>query len=330
MPDRSFRGPRLRWTILSFALLFATRVGAGEPFPALRQIVPGDSLLIVSPHPDDESLCCGGLIHAARGIGARVAIVWITNGDGFKWDAIVVERRLRPRVGQYRNLAARRGEEARAAAAALGVDADQLYFLGYPDRGILALLLDYYYPLTPWRSKFTGQNSVAYEHAVNPGANYDGDNLERDFDSVLERVRPTLVLAPSPQDTHPDHRGAGILAWRAMSKRHQLERIRYWIVHGGRGWPKPRAFRPDLPEKVAPRGLGMHWERFALDPDAVHAKTRAVRSHRTQLKVMGRVMMSHVRATELYSRTPMPPRSVCAQPMPCEFEEGTLIEESGL
>jgi hypothetical protein len=26
----------------------------------------------------------------------------------------------------------------------------------------------------------------------------------------------------------------------------------------------------------------------------------------------------------------MPPRSVCAQPMPCEFEEGTLIEESGL
>jgi len=320
----------LRSTILLLALVIATQSLASEQFPALRAIVPEDSLLIVSPHPDDESLCCGGIIHAAREVGARVAIVWVTNGDGFKWDAMVVDRRLRPRAGNYRDLAVRRGNEARAAAQALGVDADKLFFLGYPDRGILALLLDYYYPLTPWRSKFTGQNSVAYEHAVNPGADYDGDNLERDFDSVLEAARPTLVFAPSPQDTHPDHRGTGILAWRAMSKRNQLDRIRYWIVHGGRGWPKPRAYRPDLPEIVAPRGVGMQWERFTLDPGAIDAKTRAVRSHLTQMKVMGRVMMSHVRATELYSRTPMPPRSVCAQPMPCEFEDGTLIEESGL
>jgi LmbE family N-acetylglucosaminyl deacetylase len=303
---------------------------ASEHLPALREILPADSLLIVAPHPDDESLCCAGIIHAARKVGARVAIVWITNGDGFKWDAMVVERRLRPRAGHYRELAVRRGNEARAAADVLGVERDQLFFLGYPDRGILALLLDYYYPQTPWRSKFTGQNSVAYEDAVNPGANYDGDNLERDFHGVLDRVRPTLVLAPSPQDTHPDHRGAGILAWRSMSRRGELERIRYWIVHGGRGWPRPRAYRPQLPESIAPRGVGMQWERFALDADAIDAKRQAVRSHETQLKVMGRVMMSHVRATELYSRTPMPPRSVCAQPMPCEFEEGTLIEESGL
>lgn len=320
----------MRSTILLLAVVIATQSLASEQFPALRAIVPEDSLLIVSPHPDDESLCCGGIIHAAREVGARVAIVWVTNGDGFKWDAMVVDRRLRPRAANYRDLAVRRGNEARAAAQALGVDADKLFFLGYPDRGVLALLLDYYYPLTPWRSKFTGQNSVAYEHAVNPGAEYDGDNLERDFDSVLEGVRPTLVFAPSPQDTHPDHRGTGILAWRAMSKRNQLDRIRYWIVHGGRGWPKPRAYRPDLPEIVAPRGVGMRWERFTLDPGAIDAKTRAVRSHLTQLKVMGRVMMSHVRATELYSRTPMPPRSVCAQPVPCEFEDGTLIEESGL
>ena len=161
-----------------------------RPFPSLRPIVAGDSLLIVSPHPDDESLCCGGIIHAARSAGARVAIVWVTNGDGFKWDAMVVERKLRPHAGTYQDLAIRRGAEARAAAAVLNVDADPLYFLGYPDRGVLALLLDYYYPDTPWRSKFTGQNSVVYEDAVNPGADYDGDNLERDFRAVLERVQP--------------------------------------------------------------------------------------------------------------------------------------------
>ena len=115
-----------------------------------------------------------------------------------------------------------------------------------------------------------------------------------------------------------------------MSARNELHNIRYWIVHGGRGWPKPRALRPDLPVTVAPRGAGMQWEQFALDADATDAKLRAVRSHGTQMKVMGRVMTSYVRATELYSRTPMPPRSVCAQAAPCEFEEGTIIEESGL
>ena len=204
----------------------------------------------------------------------------------------------------------------------MSVEAGSLYFLGYPDRGVLPLLLDHYYPETPWRSKFTGENSVVYEDAVDRGAKYDGENLERDFRAVLERVRPTLVLAPSPQDTHPDHRGAGILAWRAMVARNEAHNIRYWIVHGGRGWPKPRGHRPDLPETVAPRGVGLKWEEFALDDDALEAKLRAVRSHSTQMKVMGRVMESHVRATEMYSRTPMPPRSVCALAEPCEFEPG--------
>ena len=301
-----------------------------ETLPPLRPILPTDTLLIVSPHPDDESLCCGGIIDSARRIGARVAIVWVTYGDGFKWDAMVVEGKLRPRAASYEDLAVRRGGEARAAAAALQVNADSLYFLGYPDRGVLPLLLDHYYPDTPWRSKFTGENSVVYQDAVDRGAEYDGENLERDFRAVLDRVRPTLVLAPSPQDTHPDHRGAGILAWRAMVARNEPHNIRYWIVHGGRGWPKPRAYHPGLPETVAPRGAGMQWEQFALDVGAVNAKLKAVRSHSTQMKVMGRVMESHVRATEMYSRTPMPPRSACAHAEPCEFAQGTIVEESGL
>jgi LmbE family N-acetylglucosaminyl deacetylase len=317
-------------TWLCLFAIFSADVSAAETFPALRQILPGDSLLIVAPHPDDESLCCGGIIDSARRIGARVSIVWVTFGDGFTWDAMVVERKLRPRAGTYKELAALRESEARAAAAVLNVESDSLYFLGYPDRGVLALLLDYYYPGTPWRSKFTGEHSVAYEDALDRGADYDGENLERDFQTVLERVQPTLVLAPSPQDTHPDHRGAGILVWRAMSSRDGLHKTRYWIVHGGHGWPKPRAHRPDLPEDVAPRGIGMQWEQFALDPAARDAKLRAVKSHRTQIKVMGRDMESYVRATELYSRTPMPPRSVCALAEPCEFESGTIIEESGL
>jgi LmbE family N-acetylglucosaminyl deacetylase len=303
---------------------------SGDALPSLRPILPTDSLLIVSPHPDDESLCCAGLIHTARRNGAAVSIVWVTLGDGFRWSAMVAEHKIVPRDGAYREFGKRREAEARAAAALLRVEPQSLYFLGYPDRGVFALLADHYYADTPWRSKFTGASSVVYEDAVDPGAEYDGEDLERDFARVLEKVKPTLVLAPSPQDTHPDHRGTGILAWRAMRARNELDNIRFWIVHGGRGWPKPRAYLPDLPQTIAPRGLGMRWEQFPLDARARAAKLDAVRTHRTQIAVMGHVMESHVRSSELYSRTAVPPRSVCALPEPCEFEDGTVMEESGL
>jgi LmbE family N-acetylglucosaminyl deacetylase len=319
---------RAVWFLLLGAL--CAQAPADAAFPELRPLTAEDSLLVVSPHPDDESLCCGGIIHSARAAGARVAIVWVTLGDAFKWDAMVVERTLRPRAGSYIDLARQREGEARAAAGHLNVDADSLFFLGYPDRGVLELLFDFYHPGTPWRSRFTGASSVIYEGAVSPGAEYDGEDLVRDFTSVVEQVKPTLVLAASPQDTHPDHRGAGILAWRVMTARGEHDRVRYWIVHGGRGWPRPRGYRPTLAQTVAPRGIGMNWEQFALDEAATQAKRSAVRAHRSQMKVMGRVMESHVRSSELFSRTPVPPRSTCTQPEPCEFEDGSLMEESGL
>jgi LmbE family N-acetylglucosaminyl deacetylase len=295
-------------------LLFLSMVALGETalaqpaMPPFRAITADDTVLVVAPHPDDESLCCGGLIHAARSAGARVAIVWITNGDGFKWDAMVVEKKLRPRAGAYLELARQREAEARTAGGLLGVEPDSLM-----------------------RSKFTGANAVVYEDAVDPGAAYRGDNLVKDFNSVLDRVKPTLVLAPSPQDTHPDHRGTGLLVWRTMTARGEQDRVRYWIVHGGRGWPAPHGYHPDLGQTVAPRGLGMQWAAFSLDSDAIDAKRRAVSAHQSQMKVMGRIMLSYVRADEIYSSVPIPPRSSCAHALVCEQdEEMTLMEKSGL
>jgi LmbE family N-acetylglucosaminyl deacetylase len=315
---------------LILALVGCDAAFADDGLPPLRALTSSDSILVVSPHPDDESLCCGGLISAARRVGAKVSIVWVTNGDAFRWDAMVVEKKLRPRAGGYLELARQREGEAREAASILGVDPGSLFFLGYPDRGVLHLLLDYYHPNTPWRSRFTGASAVVYADAVDPGARYDGDDLVRDFTSVLDRVNPTLVLAPSPQDTHPDHRGAGILAWRAMVARNQTDRIRFWIVHGGRRWPRPRGFHAELDQTVSPRGIGMQWERFRLDAGSIDVKRRAVLAHRSQVRVMGGVMLGYVRADEIFSRTPVPARSGCAGAEPCEFGAGDVMEESGL
>jgi len=281
-------------------------------------------ILVVSPHPDDESLCCGGLIATARRAGAGVSIVWITSGGGFRLDAIVVQKKPRPKQADMRALARRRIDEAQNAAAVLGVGPEGQFFLGYPDRGLLALLLAHYE--SPYRSKHTGASAVPWEVAVSPGSPYKGASLERDFASIVERVRPTLVLAPSPYDAHSDHRASGILALRVLGARGELDRARFWIVHGGRGWPRPRALRPDLPQSPPPRGRSLPWETFAVDTAARESKRLALREHETQLKVMGSKMMSYVRSTELYSPLPVAEADVrCIEALPCAPE--TLPED---
>ncbi len=221
--------------------------------------------------------------------------------------------------------------EARAAAAALGVPRESLHFLGFPDGGILALVLDHYYYDSPWRSRYTGDSAVSLPEALDAGAVFDGRDLERAFGDIIDLVRPTLIFAPSPQDTHPDHRATGILAGRVLAARGQGERVRYWLVHGGRNWPTPRtAYRPQQPLNLAPRGHGMPWEALALDAPALAAKRNAIEQHMTQRKVMGRVMLSYVRATELYSRVPAPAQSRCLTAEPCEFERAPVSEEAAL
>lgn len=40
----------------------------------------GKKILIVSPHPDDEAICCGGLIMLARRKGAKVFVLYMATG----------------------------------------------------------------------------------------------------------------------------------------------------------------------------------------------------------------------------------------------------------
>ena len=271
--------------------------------PAMAPITTSDSLLIVAPHPDDESLCCAGLIHEARKAGANVAIVWITDGDAFHWDAMVVNHVLVPDRVAYQRLAQIREDEAREAARILDVAPASTYFLGYPDRGVGRLMADYYAPPTPWRSHYTGARSVIYPGSLELGAPYDGESLTRDFGEVLDRVRPTLVFAPSAQDMHPDHHGAGLLVTRVLTMRGELGELRSWIVHGGPGWPRG-GYEPRSPQTVAPTGSGLRWEVFNLGEDAVAAKLDAISAHRSQLEVMGHVMRRYVRSTELFATGP--------------------------
>jgi LmbE family N-acetylglucosaminyl deacetylase len=277
---------------------------AGPRAAGIPPIGARTSLLVVSPHPDDETLCCAGVIRRVVAAGGRASIVWLTSGDGSELDLLLIEKALRIEPAKMRDLAARRMREARAAAAILGVPPGRQFFLGYPDGGLLALMTDRF--TVPYYSRFTAASRVPYADTLGAGHPYTGASLERDFARVLDRVRPTLVLAPSPQDAHSDHRAAGILTLQVLSRRHELSAARFWIVHGGELWPSPRGLRMKLPLGIPPRGRGLGLVAFDLDPLEEADKLEAVRQYHTQLRVMSSFLLAFVRTNELYSSLPVP------------------------
>jgi LmbE family N-acetylglucosaminyl deacetylase len=87
-------------------------------------ILNGRRALILAPHPDDESLGCGGLIAAACAAGLVPLVVVLTDGAAsHPGSAAYPPARLR---------ALREAETARAAAC-LGLPEDRLQFLRQPD-----------------------------------------------------------------------------------------------------------------------------------------------------------------------------------------------------
>ena len=269
--------------------------------PSAPPFGPGDRVLVVAPHPDDEALACGGAVLAAVEAGASVWMAWLTCGDGFWIDATVLAGHLRPHWRDLLRLGARRIDEARSAASALGVAEDHLFFLGYPDRGLLATLgtSD---GAEPFRSLYTGQDCVPYPEAVSPSAEHTAANLEADLRAVLERSRPTIVFAPSSHDAHPDHRATAELVDRLLAPKLGVRRYE-WIIHGGIEWPLPKGLHPSLPLAPPPRGRGLPWERFEIRPDQVQAKLRAIGCHHSQVLLMARYLGSFARSNELFAPT---------------------------
>jgi LmbE family N-acetylglucosaminyl deacetylase len=283
-----------------FALRIAAVLGIGLSDVVAAQLPPLDastSLLVIAPHPDDETLCCAGVMQRVAHAGGRVSVVWITSGDASELDLLLIEHSLLMRPAKARDLAARRMHEARAASTLLGVTIEGQLFLGYPDRGVQRLLAD----PTPYTSRFTAAAAVPYPDAVTPGHSYSGASLEQDLTAVLDRVRPTLVLTPSPRDSHPDHAAAGRLTLRLMERRGALQAVHCWIVHGGEGWPSPRQLSPGLPLERAPLLAGVPLATFELTPAEEDLKLAALRAYGTQMQTLGPFLLAFVRTTETFS-----------------------------
>jgi len=78
--------------------------------------------IVFAPHPDDETLGCGGTILRKRAAGADVSLVFMTDG------AQSHARLIAP--AEMRTF---RAAEAVAAARALGVERERVHLLDFPD-----------------------------------------------------------------------------------------------------------------------------------------------------------------------------------------------------
>ncbi|RKH60518.1 PIG-L deacetylase family protein [Corallococcus aberystwythensis] len=85
--------------------------------------------MVFAPHPDDETLGCGGTILQKRRVGAAVRIVCLTDGAGSHPDLLT-----------HDELKAVRAREVRGAAKVLGVEERDVFLLGFPDRELDACL----------------------------------------------------------------------------------------------------------------------------------------------------------------------------------------------
>jgi LmbE family N-acetylglucosaminyl deacetylase len=85
---------------------------------------PGSTVLVVSAHPDDETLAAAGLLQRLARLGVRARFVVATDGEAGYPDRTSEERRA---------LAARRRRELRRALSASGFPHARPTFAGLPD-----------------------------------------------------------------------------------------------------------------------------------------------------------------------------------------------------
>lgn len=299
---------RRRALLLAGALLLALPArpgGAAEERPPLSPLVlkQGDRILVLAPHPDDEVLGCGGILQEAAERKLPARVVFLTNGDNNELSFLLYRKHpvLMPKA--VRGMGEMRRQEALKAARALGLPADRLTFLGYPDWGTLHIWQAHWgNRRPPYRSMLTRARAVPYPGARRPGAPYKGEEILADLEGILREFKPTKVFVSHPADSHPDHRALYLFTRVALwDLEGQIRRPKLYpyLVHY-RGWP--RRVKNPLRETLAPPASLTHlsWSSSALTSAQVLGKLAALRAHRSQYRSGPRSMLSFVRLNELF------------------------------
>ena len=270
------------------------------PLPALPDLTEDDRVLVVAPHPDDEILCCGGLLAraAARKIPARVAFV--TNGDGSRTGQIF-KTLCEPlaRDNDLFSIAQHRQLEALDALEKVGIAEEAAQFFGFPDGGLTAITRmgddEVYWAPT------THRNHVAYPRAYAPGARYMREVLLDLMTRLIKEFAPTLIFTGHHLDTHSDHAATYPLVTNAVARADLTAPpcIAQYLVHYGI-WPVPNGLNADKNSAPPAALLKRDWHSLALSPDEIAVKLEAIECYDSQLISLPRYLRSFVRRNEIF------------------------------
>ena len=293
-----------------WVLAIAALIAAGAAFPRAQaddlQVPRGTRLLVVAPHPDDETLAAGGLIRRVESTGGSVMVVLVTSGDAFAEGVEKEDRITQPTPDDYRNYGTLRNGETVAAMKVLGVPRQRVRFLGFPDDGLCMLASKYLTAKQAFESRYTDRVSPPLTEQVIRNVRYRGTDVEAELERILSAFAPTLVVGPHPQDAHPDHCSAHIFLREALSKWAGQTgtagpRVLHYIVHY-RSWPlsDDAGAGADLhPPADFPAGEG-RWRTLKLTPQEIALKKQAVLAYSSQMLVIGRFMTAFARGNELF------------------------------
>jgi LmbE family N-acetylglucosaminyl deacetylase len=265
-----------------------------------------DRILILAPHPDDETIATGGVIQKAVALGLPIRVVFLTYGDNAETSFVVYRKRPVVHGEDVQQMGLVRHDEGVAAAGVLGLSPDQLTFLGYPDFRTLVMWTDHWGDVEPCKSMFTQTTVVPYPNALRPGTPYRADEILADIEGILREFKPTVLFVSHPADHNPDHLSlylfTRVALWN-LSSELQPTLIPFLVHHPD--WPEPQGLNPSLtlgpPDRLDKDGV---WRVSPLTPEEIDRKAAALQEHRTQYAMSADYLNAFMRANELFGDLP--------------------------
>ncbi len=266
-----------------------------------------DRVMVIAPHPDDEILGAGGLIYDTLQRNRPVRVVVLTNGDAFRVAAARYYETSKLSPAMYIHFGKMRQQETLAAAAVVGLSPEAVTFLGYPDRGLSAMWIDYWLAGTRYTSPYTDSSKSPYPNSFRLQAPYNGESAVGDLEKLILNFKPRQIIVSDPHDIHPDHWATNVMVRYALENLKTRGndwvkgiKIYSYLVHRG-NWPEQglnldQALKP--PSQLAL--VYPDWLKLDLPMSTREKKLAALDQYVTQNVIMGNRMVGFIRANELF------------------------------
>lgn len=275
-------------------------------YTTFPQISASDRILIFSPHPDDETLGTGGLIKKALERNATVTIVEMTNGD-LMTPSQFKNYLQKINITQYDGaIGDLRQTETINAMKTLGLNQENIIFLGYPDGGLKPIFENHWDDNNLFHMD-SGSNQFdhsPYNISYEKNAPYSGNNVEKNVEQIMEDYKPTIIFYPDNGDNHPDHLATSAFVSYAILNTNYTGKSYTYLIHQP-NWPRIISYPNSkllIPSIITTSDA--EWYVNPLNKTEQNTKRNAIYAYATQTSNMLGYLSVFVQKSEIYAIYP--------------------------